>query len=271
MLNPFRRLARVDRAASSDYKSLVDLNNGEAGWIGELSTRTATGTSELREITPTFGELYATAITSEWSLDDIFFDVEQWLVNSASDQFARLEALGVVSGDGSNKITGFLNTAPSLAADDASPERDPDQLQYLAATGSPLLIAGDFSDLLAAFGDDYLEAVEGAAWVMHRGALARVREIDFPNWTSFVESTGPGMPAMLLGLPLFVTAAMPAPGGSSFPIAVGDWDRGYVLVDRIGLRITLDEVTVPGKVRFYIRRRVAGHVADNNAVKLPQF
>jgi HK97 family phage major capsid protein len=50
-------------------------------------------------------------------------------------------------------------------------------------------------------------------------------------------------------------------------VAFGDFRRAYVLVDRVGLRITRDQVTNPGHVRFYVRRREGGHVLNNDAAK----
>ena len=59
-------------------------------------------------------------------------------------------------------------------------------------------------------------------------------------------------------------------GGSnpSFPIAFGDFRRGYVLCDRTGLRVTVDDnITAPGYIRYFIRRRVGGIVYNNDAIK----
>jgi predicted phage gp36 major capsid-like protein len=39
------------------------------------------------------------------------------------------------------------------------------------------------------------------------------------------------------------------------------------LVDLVGFRITVDEVTTPGYVKWYLRRRVGGIVLDNYAIK----
>jgi HK97 family phage major capsid protein len=68
-----------------------------------------------------------------------------------------------------------------------------------------------------------------------------------------------------------VSAAMSAPGASGYPVAVGDWARGYGLADRGPLRLSVNPYGTPGTVQFYIRRRVGGAVLDNNAVKLLQF
>jgi HK97 family phage major capsid protein len=59
------------------------------------------------------GESYAVATASQWSLDDLIFDVEQWLVDEISAKFAANEATAIVSGNGSARPTGFLNTTPT--------------------------------------------------------------------------------------------------------------------------------------------------------------
>jgi HK97 family phage major capsid protein len=61
---------------------------------------------------------------------------------------------------------------------------------------------------------------------------------------------------------------MPSIGADAHPIAFGDFGRAYVLADRGGLRVTIDDnVTQPGRVRWYIRRRVGGVGYDDRAVR----
>jgi HK97 family phage major capsid protein len=56
-------------------------------------------------------------------------------------------------------------------------------------------------------------------------------------------------------------------GANAFPIAFGNFRRAYMLTERTDLRITTDNVTEPGKVKFYIRRREGGCVMNNNALR----
>jgi HK97 family phage major capsid protein len=56
-------------------------------------------------------------------------------------------------------------------------------------------------------------------------------------------------------------------GGGAFPVAFGNFARGYLLADRTQIRITVDNVTTPGYVKFYVRRREGGCVLNNDAVK----
>lgn len=59
--SPVRRLIKVVRAGTSDYKELVSERGATSGWVGETDSRTKTATPQLREVVPTFGELYALA------------------------------------------------------------------------------------------------------------------------------------------------------------------------------------------------------------------
>ena len=41
----------------------------------------------------------------------------------------------------------------------------------------------------------------------------------------------------------------------------------YLLVDRVGMRVVVDNVTTLGSVRFYVSKRVGGTVLNCNAAK----
>ena len=76
LLSPVRRLVSVAQVGTSDYHQLINIRGTTSGWVGETGTRGASNTPQLRDITPTHGELYAYPQASEWSLDDLYFDVE---------------------------------------------------------------------------------------------------------------------------------------------------------------------------------------------------
>jgi HK97 family phage major capsid protein len=71
----------------------------------------------------------------------------------------------------------------------------------------------------------------------------------------------------LLGYPVAIVEAMPDPLGGQFCVGFGDFKRAYMLVDRSEIRVTLDPYTTPGYTKFYVRKRVGGIPADNNAAK----
>jgi HK97 family phage major capsid protein len=101
--SPVRRLVKVQRVGTSDYKELVSKRGTTSGWVAETGTRSATATPTMRERTPTHGELYAYPQVSEWALDDMFFDVGARLAEELAQEFAQEEGLAVISGNGTNK------------------------------------------------------------------------------------------------------------------------------------------------------------------------
>jgi HK97 family phage major capsid protein len=268
--SPVRRLVKVVQTNSNDYKELIDINNASAGWVGESSSRTATNTPQLRERAPTHGELYAYPQVSEWSLDDIFFNVDQWISESVARQFALQEGSAIISGNGTNKPTGMLNTSPVTTADFASPLRAAAAYQYVdsPSIGSPAApaITGDkLIDLQYALNSAY--RVNGT-WVMNSVTTGGIRKLKDTNgqylWQPSLQA---GQPDMLLGRPVETWEQLDDIGTNKYPIAFGDFQQGYLLTDRVGLRVTRDNVTNVGFVRFYVRRREGGCVLNNDAIK----
>lgn len=273
LLNPFRSLVRVVQVGSRDWKALVSSNDLSSGWVGEGGTRSETTTSRLFERAPTFGTIYSYPKASEESMQDIFFDVTSWLVEEAADGFAAAEATAIVSGDGSNKPSGLTKETPVSTDDDASPERDPGVLQFLTVSGSPQSItADDLIEMSLSIKERYTLDPNAVAWVMRRSTAAVVRKLKDPTSGLYLwqPSLQAGTPDMLLGYPVRLTDAMAAVSGDAFPIAFGNWRRGYLLCDRVGtMQITHDaNITTPGQHKFYIRKVVGGIVYNHEAIKL---
>lgn len=266
--SPVRKLIRVVQVGTSDYKELIDIGGTTAGWVGESDSRTATNTGILREVAPTHGELYAYPQASEWSLDDIFFNVEQWISDSVARAFAVAEGTAVISGNGTNKPTGMLNTAPVSTADEASPKRAAAAYQFvLGADNSPAAVDSDaLIDLQYTLNSAYRA---NATWVMNSTTTGSVRKLKATGTGEYMwqPSLQMGQPDLLLGKPVEAWEQMPDVGGGQLPVAFGDFREGYLLAERVGLRITRDNVTNVGFVRFYVRRREGGIVRNNDAIK----
>lgn len=265
--SPVRDLVKVVDVGTSDYKELISIRGATSGWVGETGSRTATNTPQLREVVPTHGELYAYPQISEWSLDDIFFNVEEWLTMEVADEFAYQEGVAVISGNGTSKPTGMTNTAPVATSDDASPKRAAAAYQYvLSGDNSPAAIDGDsIIDLVYTLNSRYRA---NASFVMNSATAGAVRKLkDTTNQYLWQPGLQSGEPDRLLGYTHRTWEQMPDIGGGALPIAFGDFRRGYTLANRTGLRITRDDVTNVGHVRFYVRRREGGIVTNNDAIK----
>src|SRR5690606_22683507 len=243
LFSPVRRLVKVVRAGSSDYKELVNTRGTTSGWVGESDARTATGTSQLREVTPTFGELYAYPQASEWALDDMFFDVEAWLAEEVAQEFAIQEGNAVIRGDGSSKPTGMLNTTPVTTPDFASPLRAAAAYQYIPSDLSPGgsgILPDTLIDLIYTLNSAYRA---GATWVMNSVTTGAVRKLkDGDSQYLWQPGLQMGQPDRLLGYPVETWEQMDDIGANNFPVAFGNFRRAYVLADRVGLRVTRDAV-----------------------------
>ena len=273
--NPFRQICQVQRVGSSDYAALVSHNEMTSGWVAEQGSRAATTTSRLAERKPSFGTLYAYPSASEEAFQDVFFDVQNWLVQEIGDAFAAAEATAIVTGNGTAKPTGFLNSTPVTTADSASPERAVGTLQYIPMdSASPQALgADDLIDLMMSVQSGYLMNPQGCAWVMRRSTAATVRKLKSTNGDYYWQpSLQQGQPDMLLGFPVFYTDAMQSYVADAHPIAFGSWQRGYLIADRSEIRLSVDDnVTTPGYLKFYARKRVGGCVLNSDALKVLKF
>lgn len=265
-ISPIRQIATVRTVGSPDYKELFDLNGAAFEWVGETGTRNQTNTPDLAEVAPTFGMASARPQASEESLDDLFFDVESWLTSSAAEAIAAGEGLAFVSGNGTNRPTGILSgPAPVVTADSS---RAFGTLQYIASgQASAMPTSADvFLDVVYSLRARYRS---NARWLMNKLSLSAVRKYkDSTGQYLWQPSVQAGEPATFLGYGITEAEDMPVVAANAFPIAFGDFREGYLICDRVGMRITRDEITTPGFVKFYIRRRVGGRLRNTQAIKL---
>ena len=265
-ISPIRQIATVRTVGSPDYKELFDVNGAAFEWVGEAGARSQTNTPDLAEVAPTFGMASAKPQASEESLDDLFFDVENWLISSAAEAIAQGEGLAFVSGNGTNRPTGFLAGPTPLATVDAS--RAFGTLQYIASGQAAAMPASAdiFYDVIYSLRARYRA---NARWVTNKLVLAAMRKYkDSQNQYLWQPSLIASEPATFLGYAITEAEDMPAVGAGAFPLAFGDFKEGYLIADRVGMRMTRDEITTPGFVKFYVRKRVGGKLRNTQAIKL---
>ena len=160
----------------------------------------------------------------------------------------------------------MINTTPVTDDDFASPLRSHAAFEYIQGVGSPPTIdADDLLELVYRTNSAYRAF---GTWVMNSLTTGVVRKLKTTDgayhWQPGLQL---GQPDRLLGYPTETWEQLDDVGAQTFPLAFGDWMRAYVLVDRVGLMLIRDEITQPGFVKFYIRRRVGGTVLNNDAVK----
>jgi HK97 family phage major capsid protein len=265
-ISPIRSIATVRTVGTPDYKELFDVNGAAFEWVGEGGARSQTNTPDLAEVAPTFGMASARPRASEESLDDLFFDVEGWLATSVAEAMAAGEGTAFVSGNGTNRPTGFLaGPAPVVTADAGR------------AFGTLQYVPGGAAAALPTTFDPYLDMVyalraryrANARWVTSRSVLAVMRKIkDTTGQYLWQPSLSAMQPESFAGYAVTEAEDMPAVAANAFPLAFGDFREGYLICDRVGTRVTRDDITVPGFVQWYIRKRVGGRLRNTQAIKV---
>lgn len=269
---PLLQIVRNRTVGNFPAKHIVGDGRGMgSGWVGEQSARGDTDAPLPKVVEVAPGEWYALPAVTEWAITDIAFDVVNWLMRELADEYGETLMAGVVSGDGTNKPLGFLAGPTPLTTADAS--RAFGTLQYFA-TGQAATLPSSTSGAI----DMLMDVVHGlrwkhrqnASWVMNALTMSTLRKFkDADGRPILLDSLISGQPTKLLGFPVVECEAMPNIGANAFPIAFGDFDAGYVLDrDVNGMRITRDELTSKGFVKYYARARVSGKVLDSDAIKL---
>ena len=81
----------------------------------------------------------------------------------------------------------------------------------------------------------------------------------------------PGGKASLMTFPLVEAEDMPDVAANALAVAFGDFQRGYLIVDRVGVRVLRDPYSAKPYVLFYTTKRVGGGVQDFDAIKVLKF
>ncbi len=267
-ISPIRAIAGVRQVSSSVFKKPFSLTGPGTGWVGETAVRPETASPTLAELAFPTMELYAMPAASPTLLDDAAVNIDEWIAEEVRTAFAEQEGAAFVNGDGVNKPRGFLDY-PKV--DEASwTWGNIGTLSTGVAGGFPAVNPTDkLIDLAYAVRSGYRA---NAHFVMNRTTEAVIRKFkDADGNYIWQPAQRPGEAPTLLGHPVAESEDMPDISAGSHSIAFGDFKRGYLIVDRIGLRVLRDPYSSKPYVLFYTTKRVGGGVQDFHAIKLLKF
>ena len=267
-ISPIRAVASVRQVSSSVFKKPVSLTGAGTGWVGETAARPETTTPTLAELAFPTMELYAMPAATPSLLDDAVVDIDQWLADEVRTAFVVQEGQAFVAGNGVNKPRGFIDY-PKVA----NASWSWGNIGFIA-TG----VAGAFPatnpndkliDLAYALKSGYRA---NAHWVMNRATQSVIRKFEDADGNYLWQpSHRAGEAPTLLGHPVVEAEDMPNIATDSTSIAFGDFRRGYLIVDRQGIRVLRDPYSAKPYVLFYTTKRVGGGVQDFDAIKVLKF
>jgi HK97 family phage major capsid protein len=268
VISPIRSLATVRQVSGSVLKKPFAATGFASGWVAETAARTQTGTPELSELAFPTMELYAMPAATQALLDDAAVDIEAWIAAEVDIAFAEQEGDAFVAGDGVLKPKGFL-----------SYDQVDDGAWAWGKIGTiPTGAAGAFAASGAS--DVLINAVyalkaghrQNGTFVMSRRSQGAVRKLkDADGNYLWAPPARAGDPASLMGFPVAESEDMPEIAANATAIAFGDFRAGYLVVDRVGVRVLRDPYSAKPYVLFYTTKRVGGGVQDFEAIKLVKF
>lgn len=258
-----RQIATVKTTSSNEYKKLVSVggvtvNHGEEG-----TARTETSTPKLEEVSIKLFPIYAYPKTTQEILDFSDVDILGWLSSEISDTFTETEETDLLSGDGVKKSKGFLSYPRAATGDKTRPFGT---LEKMTAAGAAPT-ADELIDLLFKLKAKYRK---NAVWVMNSNSAAALQKLKNGNgdyiWR---ERLTAGSPDTLLGRPVYYLENMDDASAGGPVVAVGDYKRGYYIVDHTtGVRTRPDNITEPGFYKVHTDKYLGGGLVDSNAIKV---
>jgi HK97 family phage major capsid protein len=267
-MSPIRAIATVRQIGASSFRKPMSQGGADAGWVGETSARSQTATPALSFMEFPTMELYAMPAATQTLLDDAQVNIEEWLASEVQIEFAEQEGAAFVKGDGIAKPRGFLTYATVADASYAW-----GKIGTVASGASGAFAATDpvnkLIDLVYAPKQAYRA---NGRWVMNRKVESELRKLK-DGQGNYIWQPGAqaGSPPSLLGYPVTEAEDMPDMAPNSLSIAFGDFMRGYLVIDRVGVRVLRDPFSAKPYVLFYTTKRVGGGVQNFEAIKLMKF
>jgi HK97 family phage major capsid protein len=264
--SPIRGIASVRQISTSSFRKAFAETGPAAGWTG--AGVNSTPPQQLSDLSFGTFELFAQPAATQTLLDDATVDVERWIAEEAEVAFAEKESAAFVNGNGTSAPQGFL-TVPQVA--NASWAWGSLGTVNSGASGAfPATDPGDaLTDLVYALKAGYRQ---NGSFVMNRKTQSVVRKIkDADGRYLWSPPSVAGAPSSLMNFPVVEAEDMPDIAAGSTSIAFGDFRRGYLVLDRMGIRILRDPFSAKPYVLFYTTKRVGGGVQDFDAIKLMKF
>ena len=252
-ISPIRQIARIRSTGQRSIQVPKRTSTFAASWVSEVGTRSeTTGYNVGLEEIPAH-EYYAMVDISEQDLEDSVFDLEAEMQSEFATQFAKAEGAAFVSGSSVGQPEGILTNS---------------SVGQAVSGNSSALTSDGLITLVHSIKSDY---TRNGTFIFNRSTLSAIRKLKDTAGQYIFQ---PGMMLdgrmanTILGHPYVEATDMPDVASNAFPIAFGDFNRGYMIVDRVSLSVLRDPFTqaTTGNVRYIARSRVGGQVVQAEAI-----
>jgi len=248
-LSRIRQVARVMETDHSRVEIFPRTNLSNAFWDGQGTDIQESQSSYGKEVVEV-RRLSVLTISTWENLMNPFFNIEQEINDDATERFAAVEGLAFVQGDGINEPQGFMI--------------NPD-IQIINSGNASALTADSLIEITGEIKTGY-----NPTYLLNRRTIAKIRTLKGGDghylWQPGLAA---GLPNTINGDPYVETPDMDDIATGSFPVAYGDFRKGYLIVDRMVMRVLRDDFSVAsqGKIRFIFSKFTGGKVVLPEAIK----
>lgn len=269
-VSPLLGEVSVQRTSSPDQKIHANLRGTSSAWVDETGTNGMygeTATPKLAEITVPFGNLFAKPLISQFALNDMYFDVEAFVTENVSLEFAQKVGAAILNGSGNGQPKGILSHA---TADKNDTDRAFGTIEHVA-TG----VAGGLGTGTAA-SDKIIDLIHKlkaahrarAKFVLSRATLGELRKLkDGQGNYLWQPSFQAGQPGTILNYGVVEAEDMPALALNSLPVLFGDLNE-YRLYDLVGMTMLRDPYSYDAYIALKTMKRFGGTLANSDAIKV---
>lgn len=242
--SPIRSIASVRQTGNPSVIYPARVGRTNAKWKGENQPQEASEPS-FGEAEIAVKELNTFVDISNQLLVDSSGVAEREVREALAEDFAQKEGVAFVEGDGVLMPHGFMSDS---------------RVAYTANGHATNLSADALISLLYGLPAAYRR---NASWVMNSTTIAVIRKLKDGQgnylWQPGLQA---GQPETILGRPVVDAVDMPDVASGEFPIAVGDFNSGYRVVDRQELSILVNPFirATDGITRFHATRRTGAAV-----------
>lgn len=248
-VSPVRSVARIRRTSSKAIEVPTRTGLVSGGWTGEGGTKTD-DQSSYGMIEIPVNKLTVVTIATVEMLADAAFNIETELNADIVEDFAQREGAAFVNGDAIKKPQGFLQNS---------------DIQVINSGVANAITADSLIEITGELKDGY-----NGVYMLNRRTLATIRTLkDGQGQYLWQNGLAAGLPNTINGDRYVSAIDMPDIAANAFPVAYGDFGRGYTIVDGVQIAFVRDAFTLAdqGKVRVVAHRRVGGQTTQPEAIK----
>lgn len=252
-ISPFRSLASVVTIGKQSWEGRKRTSAATATRVGETQARTNTGDPAYGMLSINAPELFARFSLSVQMMEDADYDLLGELRMESVEQFDYQEGYEFINGAADGKHAEGILTNGDIST---------------VNSGHASQITAD--GMIDLWGTLKTRYARNAVFIMERLSIAAIRKLkDGQGNYLWQPGIAGSVPSTILDSPYVEMPDMPTATTSTYPVAYGDFRRGYKVVDRVGLSFQADYTTEAddGAVVLRARKRVGGGVVLPAAIK----